>query len=138
MPLQACSPDQLAADCDRLQNVTYTAPASSSALIREVRIDKEDAMFASKQQSILADQLAQMPLLDEALSYYRSELVTLYRHDSDLGLQITAFMADSGQIAVAGASRTAYEQVAGQRITISQQVQNVHNHIASYCGASEF
>jgi len=95
-------------------------------------------MFASQQQSVLADQLAQIPLMDQSLSQYRGELVTLYRHDSDLGLQITAFMTDAGEIAVTGGSRTAYEQVAGQRITIAQQVQNVHNHIASYCGASEF
>lgn len=79
-----------------------------------------------------------MPLLDQTLSRYRNELVTLYRHDSDLGLQITAFMTDAGDIAVSGGSRTAYEQVAGQRLSISQQVQNVNNLIVGYCGSSEF
>ena len=138
LPLQSCGPNRVAIDCRRIQNVTYVSAPSTSTLISEYKVDKEASIFASRQQLILAKQLAQMPLLDQALNHYRNELVMLYRHDGDLGLQTTAFMSDSGEIRVIGGSRSAYEQVAKQRIAIGQQVQNVHNHIASYCGASEF
>ena len=138
IPLQGCGPSRLASDCDRLQKATHTLSPFASELIREQPLDKAASIFASKQQQVLAQQLAQMPLLDQSLSRYRSELVVLYRHDSDLTLQVTAFMADSGEIVVAGGNRSAYEQVASQRIAIAHQVQTVHNHIASYCGASAF
>ena len=137
LPLQGCSLEQLSVDCQRLQNVTYL-PDTYSSLIRETQIDRKSSIFASKQQVMLSEQLAQIPLSDLTLNHHRSELVKLYRLDSDLGLQVSAFMTNSGQILVTGASRSAYEQVARQRIYISQQVQDIHNYIASYCGASEF
>ena len=87
---------------------------------------------------MLSKQLAQLPLVDTQLSRYRSELVTLYQHDSDLGLQVSAFMTDKGEVSVMGGSRSAFEQVAKQRILLSRQVQDIHNYIASYCGSREF
>ena len=79
-----------------------------------------------------------MPLIDPPLSRYRNELVALYQHDSDLALQATAFMADSGEIFAVKSNRAAYEQVASQRLAIAQQVQDAQSHLVSYCGASEF
>lgn len=136
--LQSCSVSRLATDCERLQQATYVPPYTASTLISEPVTDKSASVFASKQQTVLANQLARIPLLDQTLSDYRNDLVTLYRHDSDLGLQITAFMTDAGEISVSGGSRTAYEQVAGQRIAINQQVQNINSLIVGYCSSSEF
>lgn len=138
VPLQSCSNARLVADCQRLQQATYVAPYSPSTLVSESSPDRAAAVFASKQQTVLAKQLARMPLVDQTLSDHRDALVTLYRNDSDLGLQVTAFMTESGGIAVSGASRTAYEQVARQRIAISQQVQDVNNLILSYCVSGGF
>ena len=87
---------------------------------------------------MLSEQLAQIPLVDSKLSLYRNELVKLYQYDSDLGFQISAFMTDEGEISVVGGNRSAFEQVAKQRILISRQVQDIHNYIASYCGSREF
>ncbi len=126
-----CSRPQVSADCDRLQQAIYSDPRS--AVLETIQTSKQAATYASTQQLVLADQLDQIPLLDEALSTYRNNLVVLYRHDSDLGLQVAAFMSAEGDIVVEGGNRSAYEQVAKQRIAIGQQVQQQQATISSYC-----
>ncbi len=129
--LQSCSQSELAGDCDRLQKSLYTAP--NYRVLNALQLDQAAAIDASKQQAILAQKIAQMQIDDETLSAYRSNLVDLYLHDSDLGLQVASFMTAAGDISVAGSNRTAYDQVASQRIMISQQVQDQHNMIAGHC-----
>ena len=131
-----CSQSRIVTDCHRLQLAIYIDPHST--VLETLKTGKTAAVYASKQQAVLADQLAQIPLSDRVLSTYRNNLVDLYRHDSDLGLQVSAFMSDEGQITVADGNRSAYEQVAGQRIAISQQVQQQQATIASYCEAQEY
>jgi hypothetical protein len=133
LALQSCSAAATDATniCDRIQSNVYTPPLSASESV--LPIDKASATYASKQQAVLADQLAQMPILDETLSEYRNNLVELYRHDSDLGLQVSVFMNPAGDITVNAASRSAYEQVANQRMVISEQVKSRLDAINSYC-----
>lgn len=133
LPLQSCSAVATDASdiCDRIQNNVYTPPLTASESV--LPIDKASAIYASKQQAVLANQLTQMPVLDATLSEYRDSLVELYRHDSDLGLQVSVFISPAGDILVNEASRSAYEQVANQRMVISEQVKNQLDAIDSYC-----
>lgn len=126
-----CSQPQVSTGCDRLQQAIYSDP--QSAILENIQTGKQAAIYASKQQLVLADQLDQIPLLDEALNTYRNHLVDLYRHDSDLGLQVATFMSNEGDIVVEGSNRSAYEQVAKQRISIGQQAQQQQAEISNYC-----
>jgi CRISPR/Cas system-associated endoribonuclease Cas2 len=132
LSMQGCRIASASADtCERIQNSVFSPPLSAQQ--RVVPIDKAAAIYESKQQAVLAAQLAQMPIPDETLSGYRNSLVALYRHDSDLGFQISVFMSPRGDILVSEASRSAYEQVANQRLVISQQVNNQLAAVDSYC-----
>lgn len=132
LTVQSCSPVQVDA-CDRIKKSIYTTPQTVTA--STVPIDRATAIYGSKRQAELADQLAEIPIEDSTLREKRDSLVKLYRHDSDLGMQISSFMSDGGEISVTQGNRTAYEQVAYQRIIIDQQVKIQVNSLYDYCGA---
>ncbi len=151
LSLQSCSAASVDT-CDRLQSILYkpaiiaqqTAlpinqpipiedPAVDLSLTPD--IDQADAIFESQQQAVLAKQLAQVPITDKTLSEHRNNLVELYRHDSDLGFQVSSFISPTGEIAVNASNRSAYEQVANQRIVIGQQVTRQVDTIKRYCVA---
>lgn len=127
-----CSQSETTTGCDRLQRTIYSDPLATTEL-KASQISKAEAVYASRQQAVLADQLAQLPLVDKSLSAYRQNLVYLYRHDSDLGMQASAFIDINGNVVVAGSNRAAYEQVASQRLVLSQQVINQQAEISNYC-----
>ncbi|MGB3298814.1 MAG: hypothetical protein WBA76_11135 [Phormidesmis sp.] len=131
LSLQSCSPTQAAEPCTRLQEITSTA--SPPAQQRILPIDKATATYTAKQQAMLAEQLIQLPILDKKLSAERDRLIELYRLDSSLGLQMTAFMGAGGDTDLTGSDRIAYEQVASQRIALDEAIKNQLAVIRSYC-----
>ncbi len=132
LPLQSCGSASLEA-CDRIKSSVYKPPTS----VQEIAFpqDTAAATFDSKQQAVLAEQLAHIPIKDKVLSEYRNNLVELYRHDSDLGLQVSSFITPNGGISVNSASRSAYEQVANQRIVINEQVTLQIDTVKRYCAS---
>jgi hypothetical protein len=134
LPLQSCGSVSIEA-CDRIKTSVYKPPIE----VQEVAFPQDiaAATYDSKQQAVLAEQLARIPIEDKLLNEYRANLVALYRHDSDLGLQVSAFMNPNGIVVVNSASRIAYEQVASQRIVINEQVSDQLEAIDSYCASKQ-
>ena len=130
--MQSCGATQAAAPCDRLQKAVYKAPPADQQSV--LPIDRATVVYTAKQQAARADQLAKMPISDPELSARRSNLTALYRDDSGLGLQAASLMDAGGEVEAAGVNRAAYEQVANQRIALTQQIKEQLDAIDRYCG----